>query len=45
VMCESSLCAKHRSVWEGFASYDIATSSKVLKEKKPLLISEFIVEE
>jgi hypothetical protein len=33
-MCESSLCAKHKSSWEGFARYDLATLSKSTQRKK-----------
>jgi hypothetical protein len=45
VMFESSLCAKHKSSWEGFGIYELATFLKLLKERKSLLISEFTVEE
>jgi hypothetical protein len=44
VMCKSYLCAKNMSAWEGFSRYELATRIKVLRERKPLLISEFIVE-
>jgi hypothetical protein len=44
VMCESSLCAKNVSGWEGFVRYDLDTCLKVLKERNPLLILEFTVE-
>jgi hypothetical protein len=44
VRCESSLCDKHKSVWEEFSSYDLATLYKVLRARNPLLISEFTVE-
>jgi hypothetical protein len=34
VMCESSLCVKHRSAWKGFANYDLATLSKITQNNK-----------
>ena len=43
-MCESSLCAKHMSSWEGFVRYDLATCLKVFSEINTLLISKFTVE-
>jgi hypothetical protein len=34
VMCKSSLCAKHKSDWQVFSSYDLSTLSKITQIKK-----------